>query len=310
MERTMSRFRNLCLQSAYILGLASLLCIPAIKQGFAEEGTHITIAMTAAFVSEKGTDVYGEIAEYLHKKTAFETDFLTGLSYSTVNEMVENGAADIAFVCGYPYILSRDGKENPPMKLLVAPVMESPLYEGKPIYYSYTIVPLDSDVKSFKDLKGKRYVYNDKTSNSGYNLPRAKLVELGETNGFFSEVTQSGSHEESIRMVAEGKADASSVDSLVFDYMLLDGDESTRKVKIVDKLGPAGIPPVVRSANLSDERAEKIKNALIHMHEDPEGQAILKSVYVKKFIAVDDTLFDDVRKFHKMAVDANFMDIK
>jgi phosphonate transport system substrate-binding protein len=309
-ERKMKRFQGLCLQSAYILVLAALLCIPAAKQSFAEESKPLSIAMTAAFVSEKGTDVYGKISEYLHKKAGLETDFLTGLSYSTVNSMVENGAADIAFVCGYPYIMSHDGKENPPMKLLAAPVMESPLYEDKPIYYSYTIVPLDSTAQSFKDLKGKRYVYNDKGSNSGYNLPRAKLIELGETNGFFSEVMQSGSHEESIRMVAEGKTDASSVDSLVLDYMLLDGDESAKKVKIIDKLGPAGIPPVVYSSSLAPEKAEKIKDALLHMHEDPEGAAILKEAHVKKFVAVDDTVYDDVRKFHKMAVDANFMEIK
>lgn len=309
-EKNVNRFQYLCFKSACILVLTAVVCLPAVKQGHTEEKKPVTIAMTAAFVSEKGTDVYAKISEYLHKKTELETDFLTGLSYSTVNSMVENGAADIAFVCGYPYILSHDGKENPPMKLLAAPVMESPLYEGKPIYYSYTIVPLASEAKSFKDLKGKRYVYNDKTSNSGYNLPRAKLVQLGETNGFFSEVTQSGSHEESIRMVAEGKADASSVDSLVYDYMLAEGDENAKKVKIIDRLGPAGIPPVIRSTSLSDEQAGKIKEALLHMHEDPEGQAILKDAHVQKFIAVDDTLFDDVRKFHQMAVDAKFMEIK
>lgn len=294
----------------YFLILTVLLSMTGIHQGRAEETEPLTIAMTAAFVSEEGADVYAKISEYLYKKTALETDFLTGLSYSTVNAMVENGAADVAFVCGYPYVLSHDGKENPPIKLLAAPVMESPLYEDKPIYYSYTIVPLASDAKSFKDLKGKRYVFNDKTSNSGYNLPRAKLVELGETNGFFSEVMQSGSHEESIRMVAEGKADASSVDSLVFDYMLSKGDESVKKVKIIDQLGPAGIPPVVYSSNLSKEKVQKIRDALLHMHEDPEGQSILKEAYVKKFVLVEDELFDDVREFHRMAVDAHFMDIK
>lgn len=310
MKRKMKHFQSLYPQSLYVLILAVVLCILTVRQSLAEESKPITIAMTAAFVSEKGTDVYGKISEYLHKKTALETDFLTGLSYSTVNSMVENGAADIAFVCGYPYILSHDSKENPPMKLLAAPVMESALYEDKPIYYSYTIVPLSSNAKSFKDLKGKRYVYNDETSNSGYNLPRAKLVELGETKGFFSDVMKSGSHEESIRMVAAGKADASSVDSLVLDYMLLDGDESVKKVKIIDKLGPAGIPPVVYSSSLGPEKAGKIKDALLHMHEDPEGQAILKQAHVKKFVAVDDTVYDDVRKLHKMAVDANFMEIK
>lgn len=297
-----------CLKTTCLLVLALLLSFGS--QAHAEENKPVTVAMTAAFVSEKGTDIYGKITEYLHKKTGLEMDFLTGLSYSTVNAMVENGAADIAFVCGYPYILSHDSKGSPPMELLAAPVMESKLYEGKPIYYSYVIVPLTSKAKSFKDLKGKRYVYNDKTSNSGYNMPRYHLIKMNETKGFFGEVLHSGSHEESIRMVAEGQADASSVDSLVFDYALRTGEKYASQVKIIEKLGPAGIPPVVRSTKLSDQEAAKIKNALLHMHEDPEGQAILKQAYVKKFVEIDDTLFSHVREMHKAAVDANFMEIK
>lgn len=270
----------------------------------------MTMAMTAAFVSEEGLGIYEKIAEYLQKKTGEDMNFLTGLSYSTVNEMTEEGAVSIAFVCGYPYVLSHDGKENPPIELLAAPVMESPLYEGKPVYYSYIIVKNDSPLQSFEELKGKRWAYNDKISNSGYNMPRAKLIEIGETNGFFGEIMQSGSHEESIRWVSEGKADASAVDSLVLDYALATGEDYAKGVKIIEKLGPAGIPPVVRSAHLSDEKAEEIKSILLHMHEDPEGKEILKQALVKQFVAVDDSLFDGVRKMHQMAVDANFMEIK
>lgn len=275
-----------------------------------EKEKPIIVAMTAAFVSEKGTDIYAKISDYLEKKVGVETSFLTGLSYSTVNAMVEAGATDIAFVCGYPYILAHDGKEVSSMELLAAPIMDSDLYEGKPVYYSYIVVHKDSDAESFEDLKGQRFVYNDKMSNSGYNMPRAKLVEMGEIDGYFSEILHSGSHEESMRWVAEGKADASAIDSLVLDYAKNTGESYIQNIKIIEKLGPAGIPPVVRSFGVSDVHADKIQNALLHMHEDPEGKAILKEAFVKKFVAVEDSLFDDVRTWHQMAVDAGFMEIK
>lgn len=291
--------------------LLILFSLTVSNSSVAEEKSEpVTIAMTAAFVTNNGTDIYGKISDYIGERTKLDTEFLTGLSYSTVNAMVEDGATDVAFVCGYPYILSHDKGESPKMKLLAAPVMESELYEDKPVYYSYVIVHKDSAVETFEDLKAKRWVYNDKTSNSGYNMPRAKMVEIGETDGFFSEVLHSGSHEESIRMVASGEADVSAVDSLVLDYALLTNEPYADQVRIIEKLGPAGIPPVVRSVNLSEERAAKVKEALLHMHEDPEGQAILKEAFVKKFVEVDDSLFDGVRKMHKMAVDANYMDIK
>ncbi len=308
----MNAFKSVVLSLIFIsimfgITLGTFISAFADKDGSEDA---ISIAMTAAFVSEEGLDVYAEIAKYLEKKVGQDVNFLSGLSYSVVNEMTEAGEVSIAFVCGYPYVLSHDGKENPPVNLIAAPVMQSPLYEDKPVYYSYVIVKADSPLQSFKELKGKRWVYNDKISNSGYNMPRAKLIEIGETNGFFSKVLQSGSHEQSIRWVADGTADASAVDSLVLDYALATGEDYAKGVKIIEKLGPAGIPPIVRSVHLSDEEAQKIKDILLHMHEDPEGKAILDRAYVKQFVAVDDSLFDGVRKMHQMAVDANFMEIR
>lgn len=282
----------------------------AILMQIAKAEEPINIAMTAAFVSEKGVSIYQEITDYIEKKSGIETDFVTGLSYSTVNSMIEQGAAQVAFICGYPYILSYDNSPNPSHHLLAAPVMESELYEGKPIYYSYVIVRKDSPINSFEQLKGKRWAYNDTTSNSGYNMPRAKLIDMGETNGFFSEVIHSGSHEESVRMVASGLADASAIDSLVLDYMRLEGEDFAEDVKIIETLGPAGIPPVVYSTSFPEEKANKIKQVLLGMKDDPEGRDILKKAHLKAFVEVDDTLFDDVRKWHKQAVDANFMEIK
>jgi len=106
----------------------------------AQDNEPITIALTAAFVSEKGVDVYEELGEYLEKKTGLQIEFVSGLSYSTINSLVESGTAQIAFVCGYPYVLAHDGKDNASVGLLAAPVNAGALYKGEPKYYSYVIV--------------------------------------------------------------------------------------------------------------------------------------------------------------------------
>jgi ABC-type phosphate/phosphonate transport system substrate-binding protein len=54
----------------------------------------------------------------------------------------------------------------------------------------------------------------------------------------------------------------------------------------------------------------KIQQILIGMKDDPEGQKILNKAYLKEFVAIDNSLFDDIRKEHQMAVKANFMEIK
>lgn len=269
----------------------------------------VHIAMTAAFVSENGTGIYKDIADYISTKTGVKADMISGLSYDTVDRMLEAGAVQVAFVCGYPYVLNKD-KPQSSVKLMAAPVMADESYGGKPVYYSYIIVRKDSKAASFADLKGQRFVFNETISNSGYNMPRAKLVEMHETNGFFSAVERSGSHEESIRMVAEGKADASAIDSLVFDYARFTNQPYIEKVKIIDKLGPAAIPPVVYSPKLSPELAKKIQSALLGMDKDAEGQAILKRAYLKQFVEVSDEQYNDVRKMHDLAKSAKYITIK
>lgn len=269
----------------------------------------IRIAMSAAFVSESGVDVYRKIADYVAAKSGIKCEFVTGLAYETINGMLADGTVDAAFVCGLPYVIERD-KAEPTVTLLAAPIMKAERYGGKPKYFSDLIVRKDGPIQSMADLKGKVYVYNDELSNSGYNMPRHLLVEMGETKGFFGKVLRSGSHEESIRMVAEGQADASFVDSLVLDYDRAKGLGYADKVRVIQTRGPAGICPVVGATKISEERRQKVAEILIGMANDPEGRKILDEALVDRFVKVDDSNFDDIRQMKKAAEDANFREIK
>jgi phosphonate transport system substrate-binding protein len=269
----------------------------------------IRLAMSAAFVSESGVDVYEKMTEYLSVKSGIPCEFVTGLSYGTINEMLAAGAVDAAFVCGLPYVIERD-KPQPNVTLLVAPVMKDARYGGKPKYFSDLIVKKGSSYQSLADLRGKTYVYNDELSNSGYNMPRHKLVEMGETKGFFGKVLRSGSHEESIRMVAQGEADASFVDSLVLDYDRTKGKGFAAQVHVVESRGPAGICPVVASAKIAADRRQKLQDVFLQMDKDPDGRKLLDEALVARFEKVDDGNYDDIRGMKKQAEDAGFGVIK
>ena len=278
----------------------------------------IKVVVTAAFVSEKGLDIYDGITDYIGKKLNRTVSIVSGTTYEESDMLLENGIVQVGFICGLPYTQKhRQGK----FSLVAMPVMaidnqafeDTPDYADIPAkYYSYTIVHKDSPITSWQDLKGKHYVYNDINSNSGYNMPRYKLLKLGATNweSYFSKVSVSGSHEESIRMVANGRADASSVDSLVLDYDRNLGDKSALNVKVIEVLfaGGAGIPPIVVNQSVSPELRQQMEEVLVNMHKDPEGNKLLQKALISHFVKPNDSNYDFIRDMEEAAAKAGFVD--
>ncbi len=273
------------------------------------DGPPLRVAVSAAFVPEAGVGTYRAIADHLSKRLGLRLELLNGLAYGTIDEMIDSGAIQLAFVCGLPYVRKMESPAAT-VRLVAAPVMTGAHYGGQPKYFSYAIVRAGLEARGFADLKGLRFAYSEESSNSGYNMPRARLIELGETGGFFRETLRSGSHEESIRMVAEGKADTACVDSLIFDYMEAHGAPEISRVRVIERLGPAGIPPLVASARLDEEMLRRVREVLLGMHEDPEGRRILAGAMIARFVAVDDSNYEDVRRMWRAAQSTGFLRIR
>lgn len=299
-----------------VLLFAALAPYPAHARTGASR--QVKMVVTAAFVSDKGMQIYEDIAGYVGRRLGWELEVISGLSYEESDALLNKGLIQIGFVCGLPYVHQASRGYY---RLLAVPVMalkkgtfpDAMGYEDVPgKYYSYTIVRKDSPIAGWEELRGRTYAFSDTHSNSGYNMPRYKLVQLGARSweDYFSKVVVSGSHEESIRLVARGMVDASSVDSLVLDYDRSIGDPDALNVRIIEHLHPggAGIPPVVISNRVDPAIFQAFKRILLHMHEDPEGKRILARALISRFAPPDDSNYDDIRRMEQAARDAGFRD--
>ena len=201
-------------------------------------------------------------------------------------------------------------QEPPPVELLAAPVLAGERYRGLPLYFSDVIVRAGSPLRSFADVRGHSWSYNDPDSHSGYNVTRARLVAMGETGGFFSRVVRAGSHQRSIRMVLAGGVDASAIDSQVLAIELRDHPELSRGLRIIDTLGPSTIQPVLAAARLKGDLKSAVRQALLHMHEDPRARAALARGFVERFVTVEDETYDDIREMLLSAEAIGFTELR
>ena len=71
------------------------------------------------------------------------------------------------------------------MELLAVPVPADPRYQGRAIYFSDVIVRTESPFKTFAELRGKVWAYNERRSHSGYNVVRAYLSKLSRRERIF-----------------------------------------------------------------------------------------------------------------------------
>ena len=243
----------------------------------------------AAVISPQGTvDSYRALLDYLSKHLERPVELVQRRTYLEINDLVERGEVDLAFVCTSAYVA---GHDQFGMELLAAPQVD-----GETVYYSLLIVPAVSPVQGMQDLRGKVFAFTDPISLSGRMYPTSLVQGLGSTpERFFANTFFTYSHDEAIQAVANGLADGAAVDSLVYDFALARDPSLAQKTRVIHRSPPFGIPPVVVGPKVRPQVKAELQNLLLGMADDPQGQAALKAIGAEKFVILDDSAYNDVR---------------
>lgn len=259
----------------------------------------------ASYLAPNVLPVYEAVAEEVGRRLGIDTELVVETSYDSC----ERDEYEVCFVCSLPYVaLERRGIT--PGVPVAAPVLVGERYGGRPIYFSDVIVPRESEARSFLDLRGRSWAFNEPLSHSGYGITRYHLLRLGETNGFFGEVIEAGFHETSIRMVAEGKVDGSAIDSQVLAVAIRDDPTLRETLRIVDALGPSTIQPVAVSRRVPEALRNGVRDALVAMADDPRGRERLAVGLVERFVPLGAKAYDDIREMVEACEAAGFTELR
>lgn len=172
------------------------------------------------------------------------------------------GRTDVGFVCA-PTWEWMSAEASPSAQLLgVAPVMDDPRAAGRPVYFSDVVVRDHSPARTFGDLAGGRWAYNDPHSLSGCLCLGVELSRRGLDVDFFATRVASGSHLRSLALVRAGRVDAAAIDSNV---LALDGGEGLR---VVESWGPYPIQPVLVRSALPEGLRRDLRTAFLGISAD------------------------------------------
>jgi phosphate/phosphite/phosphonate ABC transporter binding protein len=254
------------------------------------------------------TSCQAEIAEsfckaltiFIGKRLGVSTEFVGDIPWQERERLLDSGHIDVCWICGLPYVRKSNVKEGT-IQLLAAPIMAHQRYAGRPVYYSDVVVHADTGFQSFEDLRGVVWAYNEPASHSGHNLVRYHLATSGVRNGYFSRVVESGSHQESLRMLLDRTIDAAAIDSTVLEMAFVRSPLIVEKIRTVTVLGPSPAPPWVIHRSVPHETREALRQEFLQMHENPEGQHILKGAGILRFANVSDRDYDAVREMDRIA---------
>jgi phosphonate transport system substrate-binding protein len=252
----------------------------------------LRIAVAAMISPENTYHLYEKLLNRVGGLFGRPVQFVQRKSYREVNDLIEQRAVDLAFVCSAPYVM---GHQRFGMELLAAPVKH-----GKKVYHAYIIVDQQSPLQSFEELRGTTFAFTDPDSNTGCLVPKYILAGQGEdARTFFGETFYSHGHDNSIKAVMDGTAAGAAVDSLIYDFSATLDPTIRSRTRIVLTSPPYGMPPIVVHPSMPAGEKDQLRRLFLGLHQDPVARPLLQQLQIDRFEEVDDSLYDSVRAMER-----------
>lgn len=228
-----------------------------------------------------------EVAASLSKRLGRDVEVLLPLAYAATVQALVSKRADVAWLSSLPFLLAqRDGGA----KLILAEVRKDNSGRARTDYDSVFVVPVDSPLKSFADLKRQskslRMVFTSPTSTSGYVFPYARFVQEGmlkkaqPPEAIFKSVAYGGGYTQALEQLLAGRADVAAVSDYTVEgprrttYL---PEDKQAKLRILARTPGVPTHSVAVSAGLTNGEARAVQAALLDMAKT--SPALLSDVY-------------------------------
>lgn len=163
----------------------------------------LKLGISPAYGNEQAQKAKALIEPYLTNALGSPVTVVVMPGYEELSDALATGAVDLAWIT--PLAFVRASQKNAYVQALSKAMRSG---DGGLSYRSVYAVKTDSPAKTLADLKGKRIIWVNKLSASGYLFPRELLrKENHDPDKFFSAESFAGDHPAACKAVREGKGD-------------------------------------------------------------------------------------------------------
>lgn len=257
------------------------------SSGARPEQSPVRFVLASVLSPDRSTLPAARFASHLTARLGRPVTIVRRRTYREVNDLLRNGHADAGIICAGAYAVAH---EEFGLRILAGTVVN-----GATTYRAYVITRRGSGKARLDDLAGAVFAFSDPLSNTGYRYVAHVLHARGTSpSRFFGRTFFTYSHDNTIRAVRDGIADAGVVDSLVWDQLLGEDPRLANEVEIIDRSDEFPNSPVVVSPRADADLVARLSRALHDMPSDAAGAEILHDLGISGFTDVPESAFDPI----------------
>jgi phosphonate transport system substrate-binding protein len=223
---------------------------------------------------------------YWQKQTGKTPELTIPTSYAAVVEALANNKVDIAYLGGFTYVQAS-------ARAGVRPLVQRTIDQQ---FHSLFITPADSKIHSLADLHG-HFVFGDVNSTSGHLMPLYYMLQEKVDPAVIKNASYSGAHDATALAVANGKAEAGSMDEQVYAKMTANGQLKPGAVRVFYTTPPFFDYVWVANKNLDPKIADSFAAAMKGLSTgSPEQKALLDLLNAKEYVPANDADYAKLRE--------------
>ncbi len=270
----------------------------ASKGEAAEPARGITI--TIGLIPEQNIfdqfDRYEPLTRHLSEKAGIDIKLKVLTRYGNIIDNFLSSELDGAFFGSFTYALA--------YSMLGVEVLARPLLTtGESTYSGLIFARRGSGIKTVNDFEGMTFAFVDKATTAGYLVPLVYFKKMGirDYKSYFKETYFAGTHQNAIYDVLNNKADIGAAKNTVYERLAAVDERIQKELFILEE--SLGVPSngLAVKKELAAAVKNRLKMALLNMHNDPDGRKVLKNFGARQFIETVHEDYENVYKYLKQA---------